>query len=241
MADMDKPISKLQADNIILQPNYDGREPLALCGNPSMCWAADTTKYGKDPSDRRLIISVAILNSTSQARDEFVRRTARIWQSYANIKFNFVSSSEPSDIRILYSNQSWSYVGVDALNYDGEATMNLKYIEGDDQHNQRTVLYEFGHALGFEHEHSSPEARIEWDEEAVRERYNRTLTHEEIQRNFFKVAYDATIRSPYDPKSIMTYSVSQGLVRSGLVPTKLSTKLSHHDKDWARQFYPFFD
>lgn len=241
MTNMDEPISKSRVGNVIIQLKYDNREPLALCGNPSRCWEADTTKYGKDPSDGRLIISVAILNSTSQARDDFVRRTARIWQSCANIKFNFVSSSEPSDIRILYSNQSWSYVGVNASNHAGEATMNLKYIEGDNQHNQRTVLHEFGHALGFEHEHSSPEARIEWNEAAVLASYNRTFIQDEIERNFFKVACDATVRSPYDLKSIMNYAVSQGLVKSGLVPTELSTELSRYDKDWARQFYPFFD
>ncbi|KAI1097002.1 Metalloprotease [Rostrohypoxylon terebratum] len=241
MVDMDKLISKLRVDNPALQPNYDSRGPLALCGNPSMCWTANTTKYGKDPSDGRLIISVAIMNSTSQARDDFVGRTARVWQSYANIKFKFVSFPEPSDIRILYGNRSWSYVGIDALNHDSEVTMCLKYIDGDDQHNQRIVLHEFGHALGFEHEHSSPKAGIQWKKRAVFEKYEGTYTRKQIRRNFFKVAHDATISSPYDLNSIMGYSLSRNLVRSGLVSTKLSTGLSRNDMDWAQEFYPFFD
>ncbi|KAI0884412.1 uncharacterized protein GGS22DRAFT_194897 [Annulohypoxylon maeteangense] len=238
---MDKAVSEIPVENFIVKLNTNIAQPLALCGNPSKCWTPNTTKHGRDPRDGRLIITVAILNSTSQDRDDFVRETASMWALHANIKFRFVSSSEPSDIRILYSDKSRSYIGVKAL--DGgrnEATMWLNYIDGDKKYNRHIILHEFGHALGFEHEHSSPEAGIQWNRTAVIARYRtNSFTIHDIDRNIFWVAHDASIRSCYDSESIMSYQMSQDLVTSGIVSDKMATGLSPHDKEWAKEFYPF--
>ncbi|KAI1214807.1 uncharacterized protein F4807DRAFT_404627 [Annulohypoxylon truncatum] len=116
--------------------------------------------------------------------------------------------------------------------------MRLEYIDGDDRHNQRTILHEFGHALGFEHEHSSPEAGIQWNTDAVIAHY-KNWSVEEIEHNILQVADDASIRSRYDLESIMGYQLSQSLVTSGMVSIKKFTNLSPLDKEWARKFYPF--
>ena len=42
-----------------------------------------------------------------------------------------------------------------------ECTMNLARIE------RATVLHQFGHALGLEHEHQHPTAPLEWNQEKV--------------------------------------------------------------------------
>lgn len=39
----------------------------------------------------------------------------------------------------------------------------------------RTIIYEFGHALGLHHEHQSPTANIQWNKEKVYEYYGEHL------------------------------------------------------------------
>jgi len=65
-------------------------------------------------------------------------------------------------IRISFNpaSGSWSYVGSDAIRVPSDnATMNFNWIdkgsamtEGD----RSVILHEFGHALGYRHEHQSP-------------------------------------------------------------------------------------
>ena len=59
---------------------------------------------------------------------------------------------------------SWSCVGGSEASgkpKEEECTMNLARIE------RATVLHQFGHALGLEHEHQHPTAPLEWNQEKV--------------------------------------------------------------------------
>ncbi|KAI1415300.1 Metalloprotease [Hypoxylon sp. FL1857] len=233
-------LSQLHVDRRISRPFPVFSKPLALCGDPNKCWTATDTLDGNDSVDGRLIIRVAFLNSKFKERDRFVEDTARQWELHANIKFKFVLPSELSEIRILYGRESWSYVGIDALDYDqDEETMGLKYIEGNSKANQRTVLHEFGHAIGFDHEHASPEAKIPWNKKTVLEKLKGIRTREYIERNYLRVAHEATLRSPFDPESIMMYRIRPEWVTKDGATAKMATKLSTPDKEWASRFYPF--
>ena len=78
----------------------------------------------------------------------------------------------PAEIRITFDpGNSWSTVGRDALLVPaGSPTINFGWFADvvtdklvsrvTDQEIRRTVLHEFGHALGFIHEHQSPAAGI---------------------------------------------------------------------------------
>jgi hypothetical protein len=72
-----------------------------------------------------------------------------------------------AEIRIAFFTDArggnWSHVGTDSMNANlvggvpGQASMNLGGLDRELPNGwEATVLHEFGHALGFEHEHQSP-------------------------------------------------------------------------------------
>ena len=65
--------------------------------------------------------------------------------------------------------RSESYIGRDALlaGVSKGYTMNLGTLDDTSPPDaiQRTILHEFGHALGMRHEHQNPPAEIPWNKE----------------------------------------------------------------------------
>lgn len=137
------------------------------------------------------VIKVAFKGGSPQLRGQ-IADAVKPWTSTANIKFDFgdtnsygnynewasADSTYRADIRIAFDSQPeggyWSCVGRDSINKalrgPNLASMNLQEFDEslpDDW--QAIVLHEFGHALGFEHEHQSPNGSCEqeyrWDDE----------------------------------------------------------------------------
>lgn len=167
------------------------------------------------------------------------------WSNYANIRFDFVADPQ-ADIRIAFDPRagSWSYVGTDCrlLQLKGKPTMNLGWLRPTTRNTEyrRVVLHEFGHAIGLEHEHLSPNATIPWDEQAVFAFYRETngWTDEYTRSNVLRpVAADAFTR--FDPKSIMLYPVPKELLRDPAAAVPWSnTELSELDKQFIGEVYP---
>src|SRR5205814_4628230 len=106
---------------------------------------------------------------------------------------------------------SHSVVGTDSLNVaKDQPTMNFGCFDNKTSSEEfmRTTLHEFGHALGFQHEHQNPNAGIPWDKPAVYKYYakkeNGGWDKDKVDLNLFaqfsKTQVNAT---KFDPKSIM--------------------------------------
>jgi hypothetical protein len=104
------------------------------------------------------------------------------------------------------------------------------------------VVHEFGHVLGFIHEHQSPAAGIPWNKEKVYAYFGgppNNWSREKVDVNIFNAyAVTETNSSSYDRLSIMHYFFPQELVTDGSQFTR-NTSLSTTDMQFSRQVYPF--
>ncbi len=174
-----------------------------------------------------------------------VQEYAEQWHDYANIRFLFDDHPE-AEIRVgfVLDGSSWSALGTDALNVDwfppGERTMNFGWLTvatADDEFS-RTVIHEFGHALGCIHEHSSPGQSIPWNREAVYRYYAaRGWTPAVVDLNIFrKYDREQTQYSEFDPESIMLYPIPKELTLNGY-EVGWNRTLSRTDKEFIAQVY----
>lgn len=174
-----------------------------------------------------------------------VQKYAIEWERVANIKFEFVQNLSTADIRVGFlPNGSYSVIGREALLVPSSSTtMNLGWITtSSEAEARRVILHEFGHALGFIHEHGAPTANIPWDKEKVYAYLAQPPNNWDratVDRNLFqKFSVTETNYSAYDRFSIMHYVVPPELTTDGSsVP--FNTDLSPTDKQYAGYFYPF--
>ncbi|PGT76829.1 hypothetical protein COD15_03130 [Priestia megaterium] len=175
-----------------------------------------------------------------------VEHYAKMWENYANIKFDFRNDPN-AEIRISFNmnSGSWSYVGTDCLLIDSpNATMNYGWLkpETPDHEYERVVVHEFGHALGCHHEHQHPNHDIPWDEEAVYRFYMgppNNWSREAVYNNVLKrYSREETNSSRFDKASIMLYAIDDDLTL-GDYAVGWNTKLSEIDKQFINSIYPF--
>ena len=142
------------------------------------------------------ILRVAFNGGSEDLRKDIVG-WAKLWERCANIKFDFYSdidrqvyrqwstsdTEKKSDIRISFESTGensgyWSAIGNDIDQVaNGEAfypaniaTMNFADLRSSAREKQRGfVLHEFGHAIGFLHEHQSPagdcDSELRWEDD----------------------------------------------------------------------------
>ncbi|WP_282079969.1 carbohydrate-binding protein [Aquimarina algiphila] len=192
-------------------------------------------------------IRVKFLNGNNFVQSK-VRQYAVAWESYANIKFEWVSSNSSANIKIGFKegqfandSGSWSYLGTDSNSHAHSMHFGWFNDNTTDTEFRRTTIHEFGHALGLIHEHQNPVAGINWDREAVYAYYAgppNNWSRAQVDNNLFR-RYDANIsnHSVYDPKSIMHYPIPAEHTTDG-VAVGSNTQLSATDKSFIATIYP---
>lgn len=210
------------------------RQPLAA-SNDKMWEPGQSLKFGFD------------ITGGSISLIEKVKYYAKQWEQYANIRLEYVGPITNATIRIGFipGGGSYSQVGRDALNIPSNTiTMNFGWLAttNNEELIRRVIIHEFGHALGFIHEHQSPVAGIPWDKEKVYAFYAlppNNWSRADVDRNLFaKDNITTTNYSTYDPLSIMQYAIPAELTTNGTgVP--FNTDFSATDKRYATLLYPF--
>jgi Astacin (Peptidase family M12A) len=178
-----------------------------------------------------------------------VRKAFSIWKELKiGLSFREVKTVDEALVRIGFNHKddSWSYVGRDILSYPkSKKTMNFGIDLSRDSEGMSTALHEIGHTIGFEHEHQSPFAGIEWNRPAVYKEFSGTPNKwnpNEIDENILnKIPANQLTGSEWDSKSIMEYEFGPGLILkpaecvNGVYPPGV---LSKQDINGVRSFYP---
>lgn len=188
-------------------------------------------------------LKIAFEGGTSEQR-QAVASISQEWTRYAAIRFEF-GQHAPADVVIAFAPNAghWSYLGTNAVSYAraGRPSMNLQWNRNtEDQEKRRTCLHEFGHMIGLEHEHLSPQAPIVWNKKRVYDHYWRTQRWSPQEVDFQvleRVNEERHLIDAFDPKSIMLYRIPPELTLNGF-ESKWNTELSAMDKRFIALLYP---
>lgn len=186
----------------------------------------------------------------ARALHHAVLTVASEWSLHANLSFRDVTddAQSPAELRIAFTKYprevSWSNIGTDALLIAAdEPTMHIGAAASGIGTRQAcgAVLHEFGHALGFVHEHQSPASAIPWNGAALKSFYGGApnfWTDEQIEHNVVE-RYGSSVSqyTAFDPLSIMLYPIPKELT-DGVFESGANYALSATDRAFAAQVYP---
>lgn len=185
--------------------------------------------------DPGVAIRVCFFGGSRELRRNIVSVASSWEQQGAPIRFDFGDRADPDlcrpnrshDIRIGYTQPGyWSMIGQDSLVHVGQLEQSMNFQRFDvarpnEEEFRRVVLHEFGHALGFYHEHQQEgqgcENELNWP--AVYEYLSgppNSWSQETIDFNLRSRRYMTTdVMNGFNVKSIMLYTFPITFYRDG--------------------------
>lgn len=187
-------------------------------------------------------IRIKFLNGDEYLQNK-VKQYASEWLKYSNLKFEWVGSNEIASIKIAFKwngdEGSWSNIGKNSRRYS--PSMNFGWFDDNTSETEfsRVIIHEFGHALGFAHEHQNPTSPIQWNTTVVYGYYAQAgWDKEKVDHNILnKFSPDNVDYTNFDEKSIMLYSFPSYLTLNGY-SSPWNIVLSDEDKVSANKLYP---
>ncbi|KAJ2931123.1 hypothetical protein H1R20_g5928, partial [Candolleomyces eurysporus] len=222
------------------------QQPVSTDENPE--W------YSYCCSELSKTITVGFVNPTpgTPVQQAKVQEVVKEWEKHANLKFRFIPNGNDAEIRISFQllNGSWSYIGNIALQIaKPNPTMNYGWVHptpGITEEERGVILHEFGHAIGYLHEHQSPRRgeKLTLNEPVVIEYYKRTQNppweEAKTRANVINVYSRGEVSnfSATDFTSIMMYYMPANFNLQGIT-IRPNRSLSALDKAYAFLNYPF--
>lgn len=201
--------------------------------------------YNRDFWPQKSTLRVKFIEGSKSQQDNAWRRFQKV-DALVNLTFVRVPSGE-AEIRVGFDPQGghWSYVGKYCAKIpQAEKTMNLALTGGvfGDRSNEwdRVAIHETLHAIGFQHEHQSPQNTIKWNVPVVLAEYRASQGWSDAE------IYDQVLNrsdakdfngTAFDPKSIMEYPISAKETLDGF-SVGWNRKLTETDIATIRRIYP---
>lgn len=190
-----------------------------------------------------------------------IAEVASQWSLYGNIGFDFGHGAQRGDYRLWVPGDTshirvgfeqagyWSLVGTDSADLQivapGEITLNLSGFDMQLPPDWKSVvLHEFGHALGFHHEHQSPDYACDFDWPKVYDYLGGPPNYWpkwKVDHNLRQLKKGNLSFSAHDKNSIMHYSFPAWMFIQGEQSecfTTANTVLSEEDKKMMGEAYP---
>jgi hypothetical protein len=214
-----------------------------------------TLRTGQHLVDRHSYETYVILLQFQDATAEeqkMVLRVANEWAESANLRFvSEISRSERAAMMVPVSIRRDVKKGhcttVDENGRPTSVSLGLSDEDFSSGDAHRVILHEFGHVLGFQHDHRRPADEVRYNESALiqyckdTQGWDEAMTRSQIltplpHRFRFPPSLDRF--NDFDRASIMTYDLPAGVMADG-VALPVNDKLSKRDKELAAYFYPY--
>jgi len=195
-----------------------------------------TTKQFK-PS--RTELTVSFTDGTTPAFRDKILLYANKWQ--CGIIFRYTNGT--GNVRIsMGAGGYWSYLGTDILSIPkNRPTMNLEgfTVSTPDSQWDLVVCHEFGHTLGFPHEHSREEIIDRLDSQGCYAHFRRTSgwSRRTVDQQILTVQPESGLTSTdADETSIMAYSFPASCTKSR-EPIPGGLEINDQDRAFAQEIY----
>lgn len=252
-----KPKDEMMTPGAVVRVVAPGLGPLSK-SSPAMSTSSAVAAFVSVPTSKMWVpgrpLRVAFPVGTSQARADAILATAREWTKNCNTAlvdagnhYGYPGGYPSAEIRIAFHVDRYaSLIGATSAPLSlYRPTMLLGGLDNLSPRSdkfRRTVLHEFGHALGLLHAHQNPAVTLKWQPDAILEDAREWgWDADDVERNITRPASkDEVLWSIYDPTSIMHYAIPSDWVKPPM-GYQASTKLTAVDAAFGRVMYPFPD